>query len=244
MSVYQVPDDVSAPLTDQEKKIVQRLFSAWQELPQDYKRSMTNYLMNEDDLVLNTNQIFGLDRKLKAGVQSGLAFPVAPVDQQEFILVDSLTAPTYTWQFRYNAASLSTYKWEFIGGSDAVVTVATDESTTSITFVALTTAGPSFTLPNQGDYEIGVQCQFYASGGVVGAMGYDLGGTAATVGKAATGNGAGAVIAEAQAVSAWFREAAVPASTAVVAKYRAHDNGAFTNHFLNRVLRVRPVRLA
>jgi hypothetical protein len=47
----------------------------------------------------------------------GITLPAAPVDGQEAILVDSLTVPTYTWRFRYNAGSTSAYKWEFIGGA-------------------------------------------------------------------------------------------------------------------------------
>jgi hypothetical protein len=51
----------------------------------------------------------------------GTSLPVSPVDGQEYILVDSTTNPTYQWRFRYNAASASAYKWEFIGGTPARV---------------------------------------------------------------------------------------------------------------------------
>jgi len=43
--------------------------------------------------------------------------PATPVDGQEVILVDSITAPTYTWHLRYNASSTYTWKWEFLGGN-------------------------------------------------------------------------------------------------------------------------------
>jgi hypothetical protein len=49
--------------------------------------------------------------------QYGTTLPASPADGQEAILVDSVTAPTYQWRFRYNAQSTSAYKWEFVGGS-------------------------------------------------------------------------------------------------------------------------------
>ena len=51
----------------------------------------------------------------------GTTLPGSPTDGQEYVLVDSLTAPTYVWRFRYNASSASAYKWEFIGGSPFIV---------------------------------------------------------------------------------------------------------------------------
>lgn len=47
----------------------------------------------------------------------GTSFPGSPADGDEFVLVDSTTAPTYQWRFRYNAGSSNTNKWEFIGGT-------------------------------------------------------------------------------------------------------------------------------
>lgn len=47
----------------------------------------------------------------------GTTLPASPVDGQEFVLVDSLTAPTFVWHLRYNAGNTTAYKWEFIGGA-------------------------------------------------------------------------------------------------------------------------------
>ena len=41
--------------------------------------------------------------------------PGLPVDGQEFTLVDSLTAPTYSWRFRYMASMTDSYKWVLSG---------------------------------------------------------------------------------------------------------------------------------
>lgn len=88
-----------------------------------------------------------------SSVGYGTSLPGSPVDGQEHILVDNVDTPTYAWRFRWNAGSDHTDKWEFIGGSPALVEVATAEGTASTTYVALTTA-VQFTLPRAGVYEI------------------------------------------------------------------------------------------
>jgi len=101
-----------------------------------------------------------LDARIPAAALSyGTTLPGSPVDGQEAILVDSVTAPTYQWRFRYNAGG-GTYKWEFVGGSPLASEVYTLESTASGTYVDLTTVGPQVTLPRSGDYDF----HFGASG--------------------------------------------------------------------------------
>jgi hypothetical protein len=89
--------------------------------------------------------------------------PGGPTDGQEAILVDSTTAPTYQWRFRWNNSSVNTDKWELVGGVPAVVEIATAETTTSASYVDLATAGPSFTVPKGGVYEISLGSEIYAS---------------------------------------------------------------------------------
>jgi len=84
----------------------------------------------------------------------GTSFPGSPADGQVFILVDSTTSPTYWWQFRYNANSSSTYKWEFIGGAPIYANIDTQESVTNTSYADPTTPGPSITVPRAGSYEI------------------------------------------------------------------------------------------
>jgi len=88
-------------------------------------------------------------------VSYGTTLPGSPVDGQEAILVDSITNPSYQWRFRYNAGSTSTYKWEFIGGTDLFAeTQGTDTSTAGTP--ANLTNGPSITLPRAGDWFVEV----------------------------------------------------------------------------------------
>jgi hypothetical protein len=68
------------------------------------------------------------------------------------------------WQFRYNAGSASAYKWEFVGGPTMVAVVATPETTTtSGSYVNLTTVGPTITVPRAGDYDVSISAQLQKS---------------------------------------------------------------------------------
>jgi len=84
----------------------------------------------------------------------GTTLPASPVNGQEAILVDSITAPTYEWRFRYNANNSSIYKWEYIGGTAKHV-IGTDASpwTTNPTGIYLVLpSGPTFVYPRAGEY--------------------------------------------------------------------------------------------
>lgn len=61
----------------------------------------------------------------------GTTLPASPVDGQEFILVDSTTAPSYQWRLRYNAGSSSAYKWECIGGVPWALSSTVADATTT-----------------------------------------------------------------------------------------------------------------
>ena len=87
-----------------------------------------------------------------AATTYGTSLPASPVDGQEAVLVDSLTAPTWQWRFRYNASSTLAYKWEFIGGSPKQIDIQTSEATGAAGWVDLATVGPSFVVPRAGMY--------------------------------------------------------------------------------------------
>ncbi len=116
-----------------------------------------------------------------AAVRAGYSttLPGSPINGQEHILVDSITAPTYSWHLRYNSTLA---KWEYIGGRPAFSAVDTSESTASTTYVALATAGPSIVLPVAGDYDVQIGCctRDAVSNNVFGYMSYDVGATGAS----------------------------------------------------------------
>ena len=85
-------------------------------------------------------------------VSYATTLPASPVDGQEAILVDSLTAPTYSWRFRYNAGSTHAQKWEYTGGAPAVSSVGVGTSTTVGGITDLSNYGPAITVPRPGVY--------------------------------------------------------------------------------------------
>ena len=89
-------------------------------------------------------------------VTYGVNLPSSPADGQEAILVDSLTAPTYQWRFRYVAGISDAYKWVFIGGSAFTHSIPTNEASSggsNNAWVNLATLGPRMVVPRAGIYE-------------------------------------------------------------------------------------------
>jgi hypothetical protein len=119
---------------------------------------------------------------------------------QEAILVDSVTAPTYQWRFRYNAGNTTAYKWEFVGGRPLMVGPAgyfSGAIGTGPPGTALAN-GPTVTIPRAGYYDIewGMDMN---NNVFVGAVGYncgvfdasnnEYGGAATTIASAQYGGG-------------------------------------------------------
>jgi hypothetical protein len=177
----------------------------------------------------------------------GTVLPTVPalVDKVMFELVDNVITPTYSWQLRYNSGSANTDKWEYVGGSPGNAIVTTLETTASIAYTALATAGPSFTCPRAGVYDIYSGAQMgNVTAGDFAIMSYDIGGTGAVDGDG---------IWSLDRVNAGLNGAAhhfrikrqarfTAGTTALVAKYRAVTAG--TASFADRSLTVVPVRLS
>jgi hypothetical protein len=110
------------------------------------------------------------------------ALPGSPVEGQEVTLVDSLTSPTFLWRFKYYGA-LSANKWVFIGGAPRFAGVATSETlSTTGSYQALSTAGPSVVIPVAGSYLVTQGAELFGTNVAVYLihMSYDIGGTGAT----------------------------------------------------------------
>lgn len=173
----------------------------------------------------------------------GIALPGSPTDGQEYILVDSLTVPTYQWRFRWNNSSANADKWECLGAVPAIVEVATSETTASTSYVALATGGPSFTVPRAGVYDVTIEATIEASAGDAAHMSYDIGGTGALDADSVQRgiNSAGAAD-EGVSVHGTRRKSGLAASTALVSKYRGALGGTMT--FKKRRIIVTPVRVS
>jgi hypothetical protein len=84
----------------------------------------------------------------------GTTLPVGTKDGQEAVLVPSITAPQYSWRFRYNPANtFDANKWEFVGGSP-VYGYPQGSLNTSSTAVIPLTSGPTFVVPRTGVYQV------------------------------------------------------------------------------------------
>lgn len=167
----------------------------------------------------------------------GTALPSNPVDGQEFTLVDSLSAPTYSWRLRYVAAKASN-KWVFVGGSPATVSVTATESTTSsASYADLSTTGPSFTVPVAGDYVVEISCLTDSNTVASNQMSFAIGGTGAsdddraqtTLNSTYSGTMYRKVV-----------KTALAAATALVCKYKVSGG---TGDFLFRVIEVTPIAI-
>jgi hypothetical protein len=172
------------------------------------------------------------------------ALPTSPIDGQECYLVAD-AANGVIWHLRYNAASAS-YKWEVVGGSPLAVEVAgAYETTSSGTYVALATAGPSITLPVAGDWVISQGFEGYidTTGSAWGTyMSYDIGATAAVdadnvvVGGAPQQSGAG------QPMAFRARRKNGLGAVALVSKYKVYPGGTI-GHFQKRSMSAMPIRV-
>ncbi len=113
------------------------------------------------------------------------ALPGSPYDGQVVAYQSSgMAADGTVWLLRYRAASSSSYKWEFIGGSPIFASVTTFQSKVAAggsTFGNLTTVGPDITLPLAGDYLMagGAHCHTTNAAGALMRLGLSIAGAAA-----------------------------------------------------------------
>lgn len=69
----------------------------------------------------------------------------------------------FYWVFVYDSSE-TTYKWKFVGGSPLLSTVDTDETfTAGLNWADPATAGPSITLPRDGDYDYIMSAEMYTT---------------------------------------------------------------------------------
>lgn len=173
----------------------------------------------------------------EASMGRSTTFPSSPIDG-DIHIYPADTTNGIMWHFMYNSGSASAHKWEFIGGSALSAEVETSEGTTSTTFVDLTTAGPSITVPKAGDYYVVMQARM--SNGTAG--GFCV--SAVKIGAAATADADGAILSSGTAGETATLEAhrvkTCAASDILKVQYRV---SAGTGTFLNRRLFIIPRRV-
>jgi hypothetical protein len=165
--------------------------------------------------------------------------PASPTDGQiVFFAADATNG--VIWQLRYRSGASSSYKWEMVGGPALFSEVLTSESTTSTSYVALTTAGPAITIPLAGDYDVEIGANVTGSGDAMNAyMSYALGGTAAVDADALRKQQVGAGY-YGEPTSRKRRKTGLPTSISIAARYKV---GNVTGTWENRWMTVTPVRV-
>lgn len=167
------------------------------------------------------------------------SLPGSPTDQQQALLVDSLTAPTYAWLFQYEAGISDANKWVFLGGSPLQSEVVAAETTASTSYVDLTTVGPQVTVPRAGIYHIHFGAQMSAAAVTTNYMAIKIGAAATSDTDGITHVVAGAAYSN-MGVRTMRRTLA--ASDLLKCQYKMST--ATSGTFLHRFLHVTPVRVA
>lgn len=146
------------------------------------------------------------------------------------------------WSLQYDGSG--SYPWKFVGGPPLFDLVsATGQTTTSSSYTALATAGPTLTLPLAGDYDVNISAQTASTAAAhyAGFSSYDVGATAANDAWAVMfgvnyGPGYGSN------ADRTYRHTGLAASTSLVAKYRTPQSVQV--YFNERILTATPVRVA
>lgn len=185
-----------------------------------------------------------IDQGMPVVTPSGLSTFPGPYDGQLISLQVDATNGIY-WKFRYNAGSASTYKWEFHGGPAIWAEVLAQETQTVVSSYAdMTTAGPSVTLPRNGDYIVDVGSRAaQGTSATIALMAYtDLaGGVTANDDDAAGVESAGSVIYTPVSTVRKRLKTALVAGT-LQAKYKS--TSASGGYFKERWISATPVRIA
>lgn len=180
-----------------------------------------------------------------AGASLVTSLPGSPSDGDEVIFTDSLTAGTYHWRLKYVSGRASN-KWVFIGGAPAINEVASSQGTSSTSYTDLSTAGPSFTLPVAGDYQISIGAYntvTEADVTVTGYMSFAIGGTGASDSDAviqSTPVQSGGPYGHSSSGARTLKKTGLTAVT-LTAKYRCSQTTTTT--FANRFMVVEPIAI-
>jgi len=188
----------------------------------------------------HTRRITRVEKKLSSAATVRTGLPPLPNDGQVIYYQSAaMAADGVVWQFRYNADSVSTYKWEFIGGGaleDNIGVGAAFETTTSTSYTDLATTGPTITVPLAGDYLVKTWANSVSS--VAGNVTQ----LAVKIGAAATAD-ASAGILGANANSASQAGTAILTAAALDDLKMQYKVSAGTGSWRNRRMTITPIRV-
>ena len=167
--------------------------------------------------------------------------PTNPTVGDTVIYAADATDGVY-WNLYYDG--IGSYPWKYVGGPPLLDFVsAAGQTSTSSSYTALATAGPTLTLPLAGDYDVNISAQTASTAAAhyAGFSSYDVGATAANDAWAVMfgvnyGPGYGSN------ADRTYRHTGLAASTSLVAKYRTPQSVQV--YFNERILTATPVRVA
>jgi len=165
--------------------------------------------------------------------------PASPSDGLEVVLTDNLATPTYQWSLRYVASITDANKWIFTGGDTVSFSSVADDNLGAGTAAWSDTATLiRVVLPRAGEYEVEGMCSVYSgTANVTGFIGVWVG-TAASQASTSYTN---AVVNGLIGYTVIAIATGVPAGGDIRLRYYQNQ---INTHFTNRVIRVRPRRIA
>lgn len=170
------------------------------------------------------------------------SLPGSPSDGDECYLKVGSGDTAVLWHMRYDSGITDSYKWRFLGGGILYAAAATDVNTSSGTYTELGSGTPSVTLPGIGIYEFTHGCTHYpnnAAGGY-GLANIKTNGSNPGDDSEAVHHKDGNVLNA--SISRTFTRTVASISTSAAATQVYRTDGV-ENHFVNRFIAVRPVRL-
>ena len=171
------------------------------------------------------------------------ALPVSPNDGDEiYYQSPALAAHGIVWHLRFRAASVSPYRWEFVGGGSLHDLVGARETTTSMAYTTLPTPGPSLAVPLAGDYLVhfGARLNNTAPGGASSMALATNGVVAPGTAVESYQTGDAAHVTHNSAVE--IKRSALAANDVLSARYLSVFAGG-TGTFESRFIRITPIRV-
>lgn len=208
-------------------------------------RKLVDFLEGELLLDPNINFLPGWNPALQATVPLVAALPSATVDGQEIYYTPlSAGGQGAVWHLKYNAASISAYKWEFLGGTPLHTSIAASENRNNVAYGDLATVGPKIVIPLAGEYHLhfGAQMEDNAQQRIFMSPSFDDGATLAADGNAAVAAIGQALVGNTGASTSRFMRRDGQAVATIRWQYRAAIATA-SNTFALRWATAVPVRV-
>jgi len=177
-----------------------------------------------------------------------------PSNPDDGMIVDYLADPTLgiVWRFKYRAAAISAYKWEFRGNGPAVLSIAAAQVTTTSTTYTTLAGGPSIDIPLAGEwlFEYGAHMMAPDAAGGVSSMSPDISSAGVPTDNDAVYQDqqlyyypiSGYLQSQQMNMSSRERKSVISTSRSITVYYRSYAVGR-TSYYQDRWIKATPVRV-